>query len=129
MIFMSASQLFLIAFVYIMYILYLYAVKRSDMATALNIKRKNIDLPVDTLQKLSIMAAAQGRSLKNFIESILISKANTVTVEVSENPSPSGDPWFNDPENMASVQRGIAEMKAGKSRAYSMEEIRELLGV
>ncbi|MDE6509809.1 MAG: hypothetical protein K2K99_06385 [Muribaculaceae bacterium] len=99
------------------------------MATALNIKRKNIDLPVDTLQKLSIMAAAQGRSLKNFIESILISKANTVTVEVSENPSPSGDPWFNDPENMASVQRGIAEMKAGKSRAYSMEEIRELLGV
>lgn len=112
-----------------MYILYLYAVKRTDMATALNIKRKNIDLPVDTLQKLSIMAAAQGRSLKNFIESILISKANTVTVEVSENPSPSGDPWFNDPENMASVQRGIAEMKADKSRAYSMEEIRELLGV
>jgi len=26
---------------------------------------KNIDLPVDTLQKLSIMTAVQGRSLKN----------------------------------------------------------------
>lgn len=98
------------------------------MATALNVKRKNIDLPVETLQKLSIMAVAQGKSLKNYIETILISKANSVSIEVSENPSPSGDPWFNDPENMASVQRGIAEMKAGKGRAYSMDEIRELLG-
>lgn len=38
------------------------------MATAINLKRKNIDLPVNTLQKLSIMAAAQGSSLKNFID-------------------------------------------------------------
>lgn len=97
------------------------------MATALNIKRKNIDLPIDTLQKLSIMAAASGKSLKNFIETILISKANSVSIEVSENPSPSGDSWFDDPENLASVQRSITEMKAGKGRAYSMDEIRELL--
>ncbi|MDE6205730.1 MAG: hypothetical protein K2F66_06400, partial [Duncaniella sp.] len=62
------------------------------MATAVNLKRKNIDLPIDTLQKLSIMAVAQGKSLKNYIETILISKADTITVEVSENPSPSGAP-------------------------------------
>lgn len=99
------------------------------MATAINIKRKNIDLPVDTLQKLSIMAVAQGKSLKNYIETILINKANSISVEVSENPSPSGDLWFDDPENMASVRRGIEEMKAGKGRAYTMEEIRTLLGV
>ncbi|MBD5321818.1 MAG: hypothetical protein HDS01_03485 [Bacteroides sp.] len=99
------------------------------MATALNIKRKNIDLPVDTLQKLSIMAVAQGKSLKNFIETILITKANSVAVTVDENPSPSGDPWFNDPENVASVKRGMDDIKAGKSRAYSMDEIRDLLGV
>lgn len=99
------------------------------MATALNIKRKNIDLPVETLQKLSILAAAQGRSLKNFIETLLINKANSVTVEVSENPSPSGDTWFDDPENMASLRRGIEEMKAGKGRAYTMDELRTLLGV
>lgn len=99
------------------------------MATSINIKRKNIDLPVDTLQKLSIMAVAQGKSLKNYIETLLISKANSVSIEVSENPSPSGDPWFEDAENMASVQRGIAEMKAGKGKAYSMDEIRNLLGV
>lgn len=99
------------------------------MATALNIKRKNIDLPVDTLQKLSLMAVAQGKSLKNFIETILIAKANSVTVEVSENPSPSGDPWFDTPENMASVRRGIEDVKAGRCRAYSLDEIREMLGV
>ena len=99
------------------------------MATVLNVKRKNIDLPVDTLQKLSLMAVAQGKSLKNFIETILISKANAITVEVKENPSPSGDDWFNDPENMASVKRGMAEMKAGKGKAYTIEEIRGLLGV
>ena len=99
------------------------------MATELNIKRKNIDLPIDTLQKLSLMAVAQGKSLKKFIETLLISKANSIAIEVCENPSPSGDPWFNNPENMASVQRGIEEMKAGKGRAYSMEEIRDLLGV
>lgn len=99
------------------------------MATTLNIKRKNIDLPVDTLQKLSLMAVSQGKSLKKFIETILITKANSITVEVSENPSPSGDKWFDDPENIASVKRGIAEMKAQKGKVYSMEEIRGLLGV
>lgn len=99
------------------------------MATALNIKRKNIDLPVETLQKLSIMAAAQGKSLKKYIETILILKADSVAVEVSETPSPSGDPRFDDLENMASVREGIAEMKAGKGRIYSMEEIRALLGL
>lgn len=99
------------------------------MATAINIKRKNIDLPVETLQKLSIMAAAHGKSLKNFIETILITKANTISVEVSDNPSPSGDTWFDDPENLASVHRGMEDIKAGRSRAYSMDEIRDLLGV
>lgn len=99
------------------------------MATALNIKRKNIDLPVDVLQKLSIMAAAQGRSLKNYIETLLISKADSMTIEVKEHPSPSHDQWFDDEENMASVMRGVEEMKTGKGRACSMDEIRDILGV
>ena len=55
------------------------------------LKRKNIDLPVDTLKKLSLMAVAQGKSLKAYIEQVLISKANGITIEVSENPSPSVD--------------------------------------
>lgn len=99
------------------------------MATTLNIKRKNIDLPVETLQKLSMMAVAQGKSLKKYIETILIAKADSITVDVSENPSPSGDPWFDDPENMASVLRGIEQMKRGEGRTYNIEELKEMLGV
>ena len=74
---------------------------------AIEKKRKNIDLSVDTLKKLSIMAASQGKSVKAFIENLLETKANSLSIEVSTNPSPSGDPWFDDPENMASVMRGI----------------------
>ncbi len=99
------------------------------MATSLNIKRKNIDLPAETLQKLSIMAVAQGKSLKKFIETILIAKADSVNIKVSENPSPSGDSWFDNPQNMESVHRGMSEMRAGKGRACSMDEIRDMLGL
>lgn len=98
-------------------------------AVSLQKKRKNIDLSVETLQKLSIMAASQGESLKAFIEKILIKKADSVSVEVSTNPSPSGDTWFDDPENMTSVMRGIEDAKQGKQKAYTMDEIRNLLGV
>lgn len=67
--------------------------------------------------------------MKNYIETILISKADSIAVEVKENPSPSGDKWFDDAENMESVKRGIAEKKAGKGRAYTMDEIKAMLGV
>ncbi|MBW9280195.1 hypothetical protein [Bacteroides fragilis] len=92
-------------------------------------KRKNIDLPVDTLQKLSIMAASQGKSLKAFIENLLVSKADTLKIEVSTNPSPSGDKWFDDPDNMASVMRGIEDAKQGRVKAYTIDEMRKLLNV
>ena len=89
------------------------------MATALNIKRKNIDLPVETLQKLSIMAVSQGKSLKNYIETLLISKANSVSVTVAENPSPSGDTWFDNPENLAELNEGIRQHKSGNTKVYT----------
>ena len=93
------------------------------------IKRKNIDLPIEVFQKLSLMAVAQGRSLKAYIEQLLIAKANSVTIEVRENPSPSGDKWFDDAENMESVRRGIQEMDDGQGKAYTIDEIRERLGL
>ena len=89
------------------------------MAHELNIQRKNIDLPIETLQKLSLMAVAQGRSLKAYIEGILISKADSIVVEVRENPSPSGDEWFNDAKNLQMVSEGIKQKRAGKVKAYS----------
>ncbi len=93
------------------------------------IKRKNIDLPVDVLQKLSLMAVSKSMSLKSYIEAILISKANQISVEVTENPSPSGDEWFDDPENLRSVYEGIEQMRRGEGRVYTMDEIEKLLGL
>lgn len=79
-------------------------------------KRKNIDLPVDTLQKLSIMAASQGKSLKAFIENLLVAKANTLTIEVI-NPSPSSDPYFTDPANLAEIESRVKTYKEEGSKA------------
>jgi len=45
------------------------------------VKRTIIDLPEDTCRNLSIMAAAEGKTLKSLIESILISKAKAVNGE------------------------------------------------
>jgi hypothetical protein len=44
-------------------------------------KRKLIDIPDDTFRKLSIMAAAEGNSLKAFIENLLIAEASFVNDE------------------------------------------------
>ncbi len=93
------------------------------------LKRKNIDLPVEIMQKLSMMAIAQSKSLKAYIEDILISKANSISIEVTENPSPSGDQWFADSENMESVNRGISDAQKGRTKLYSMDDIKNALDV
>lgn len=98
-------------------------------ALSTTIKRKNIDLPLETFQKLSLLAVSQGKSLKACIENLLIAKANSITIDIKENPSPSGDEWFDVAENMASVEKGISEMKAGKGKAYTQEEIKRALGI
>lgn len=93
------------------------------------IRRKNIDLPVEALRKLSIMAGAQGKSLKAYIEQVLISKADSISVEVKESPSPSGDTWFDNAENIHALDKGITQMKEGKGKEYSIDDIRRTLGV
>lgn len=59
------------------------------MSTTLNLKRKNIDLPIEAWQKLSMMAVAQGKSLKKYIESLLLTKANSISIDVQENEAVS----------------------------------------
>jgi len=44
-------------------------------------KRKIIDIPEDTFRNLSIMAAAEGKNLKAFIENMLISQAKMISDE------------------------------------------------
>jgi hypothetical protein len=38
------------------------------------------------------------------------------------NPSPSGDPWFDDPRNLAMLNERIREMKDGKEKPVRMED-------
>lgn len=101
------------------------------MATSINsaVKRKNIDLPLETLQKLSLLAVAQGKSLKAYIENLLIAKADSVSISVQENPSPSKDPWFLIPENIHSLEKGIAEKEKGEGKVYTISEVKDKLGV
>ena len=96
--------------VYNVYFLSLWKILKIMATIALQKKRKNIDLPIDTLQKLSIMAASQGKSVKAFIENLLVSKADTLKIEVSS-PSPSGDPYF------AEVEERVKAHKEGKVKA------------
>jgi hypothetical protein len=37
------------------------------------------------------------------------------------NPSPSGDPWFDDPQNLAMLNERVREMKDGKISAVRLE--------
>ena len=71
-------------------------------ASVVEKKRKIIDIPIDTFRNLSIRAASEGRSLKSFIENLLVMEANTVSDEelyhfLVKN-KPQGDRYLNETE-------------------------------
>ena len=66
----------------------------------ITVKRKNIDLPVDVLERLAAMARKSGKTLKGYMESVLTSKSEETGI------SPSGDAWFDDPNNIRIVKHG-----------------------
>jgi hypothetical protein len=43
-----------------------------------------------------------------------VKKTEKVRSTNPDNPSPSGDTWFDDPENLRSVYKGVREMREGK---------------
>lgn len=113
-----------------------------DAAVLMAKKRKNIDLPLEAWKKLSIMAAAQGKSLKAFVEGLLMAKADALTLEVvpSErpvsakcrpyaNPSPNGDLYFEDAGNRAELRERVEHYQKGESKdrvvLHSSEDIAE----
>ena len=65
-------------------------------------RRKNIDIPLDILRNLSIRAAAEGRSVKAFIENVLILEANSLTDEEIYrklvSAKPDGNVYLNEQE-------------------------------
>lgn len=52
-------------------------------------------------------------------------------VEESESISPSNDPYYDIPENVAELNRRIADLKNGKSKSkiFTKEMQKELLGL
>ncbi|MDR2979680.1 MAG: prevent-host-death protein [Bacteroidales bacterium] len=52
-----------------------------------------------------------------------------VTEKLDENPSPSGDPWFDNPENLAHVLQGIEDAKAGRVVKMSTDDVKSMLGL
>ena len=65
-------------------------------------KRKNIDIPMDTFRNLSIKAAADGKSLKAFIEYLLIREAEAINDEELYkyllDTKPDGNIYLNETE-------------------------------
>ena len=54
----------------------------------------------------------------------------TIRLEKPDNPSPSGDPWYDDPRNIAIVEEAIQSAKEDKGKRTvltSKEEIRAFL--
>jgi hypothetical protein len=43
------------------------------------------------------------------------------------NPSPSGDIWWTNPLNVASVDRGIEDLKNNRGKEYTKADIENLL--
>ena len=74
---------------------------------------------------MSFMAVLQGKSLKAYIEQILIAKASSINIKVNENPFPSNDEWFNNPNNIEEIQESIAQQLSGETKAYSIEDTKK----
>lgn len=83
-----------------------------------------ITFDADTVRQLQDRATRLKRELNTLIEEIL-----RLYLLPSFNPSPSGDPWFDDPENMAIFLRGVEEERQGLSTEHTIEELREMIGL
>lgn len=51
------------------------------------------------------------------------------TPKMSEVISPSGDTWWDDPENYKMVMEGLDDVKAGRVVELSMDQIHKILSV
>lgn len=87
------------------------------------LKRKVIHLSADVLERLAEMAKCSGKTLKSYMESILTLKASKNSV------SPSNDPWFDDERNIKMVQEGIEQLKAGRGKIYTADELNSRFGL
>jgi len=81
-----------------------------------------ITLSPNILERLSQKAACSGKSLKAYIEGILSDDAK-------DNPSPSGDPWFDNPDNIRMVEQSISQIKHENCKIYTAAELKRRMGI
>ena len=89
----------------------------------LSIQSSTVGLPADIMERLSQLALSSGKSLKSYMESVLTDKATESDV------SPSGDKWFDDPENMRIVMHGIEQARRGEGKTYTASQLSSRLGL
>ena len=114
---------------YMGYSLYLrVSFKWKYMETTIQTTRKIIDVENDVLQTIKIAAASTGLSVKKYIEHLIARDAKQYQISIRKNnPSPSNDPWFDNPENMKLMELGSQQLKEGKGREVSLEELKGML--
>jgi len=70
-------------------------------------------------------------------EKLCIAEGQVVYLAVSpifenaedENPSPSGDPYFLDADNVRGILDSAAEMRRGEGKAFSLEQLDAIMGL
>jgi hypothetical protein len=101
-----------------------------ETATAtIQTTRKNLDINTEVLRCAKIAAADAGISVKRYLENLL--ELHVPKIEIRKkhvNPSPSGDPWFDDPENIKMIEEAEQELREGKGIKMTLEDIDRLLG-
>lgn len=70
----------------------------------------------------------QLKAIEAFFEAMEIPFKKPKKKPNPNNPSPSGDPWFDDPRNLAMVEKGFADVKAGRVHVLTDELKKELFG-
>jgi hypothetical protein len=102
--------------------------KHEEMDTAIQTTRKNLDISNEVLHSAKIAAATAGVSVKRYLENLL--ELHVPKFEVHKkhvNPSPSGDPWFDDPENLKMIEEAAQEIREGKGIKFTQADLDELL--
>lgn len=69
------------------------------------------------------------KAVKAFLKAIEIPFEKLKYKPLPGNPSPSGDPWFDDPKNLEMVEKGFEDVKAGRVHEVTLEDVKKLLGV
>ena len=63
-----------------------------------------------------------------YSETLEVMSSTTISND-NLNPSPSGDAWFENKDNVETIKRGIEDVSCGRVKQYSLSGIQELLGL